>query len=443
MRGNLLQHGKPVAAAGSAAHTHVGSSLFTDTVWIGFSQLGVLTAKLIGLRLLTEVFPAHIYGEAGLLLAVVALGLASASTPLVQAMMRAYPEISGHDDLGRLRRSSMQLLGWSVAVQLLLVVAVLVLWPDRAGRPSLLAVLGVVALILVESLRSFETGLLTADRQQRRYAVWNALDAWARPACALLLGLLVTSSAEALVWGYVLACAAMLVLFSRWRIGTELGSARIAVADPVLRASMLRYAVTLAPLAPIAWMLSSADRFVLASYAGTEPTGMYIAAYGLGSAPMLALSMVLLTVFRPILYRCVANGDRAGEVKLLLRWGVIYVVLAVLGLCLIKWLAPVAAQWFLAASFRSVDSLIPWVAAAYALQGLQVVFETRIMAWNLNKRLWLLQLLGGVSALGLYAVLIPRYGMYGAALATLVSMSLTCVCAAILARLPVARVQSG
>jgi O-antigen/teichoic acid export membrane protein len=426
------------ADAGPTRH-----SLFDDGMWVGLGQVGTLAARLVGLRMLTEVFATDVFGSASVMLALMALVLATACNPLVQALMRAVPAVDVADT-SRIRRVGLGMLWPCLAMQGLLLLGLLELSSELDLHHSTYALLGLLAFTWAETMRSFETGLLTARRDQRRYAAWNFVDAWARPVGALGLAALLGPSVATMLWGYALASVLVLFLFRGWRVGLESAPAGAGDAnatsegegDRQQRASLLRYAATLVPLAPIAWLLAGADRVFLASYAGAAATGVFVAACGLGSAPMIALSMALLTVFRPLLYRSISAGDAAGERQLLLRWIGCYVLIAAIGLLLITWLAPLAATWFLGAQFRGAADLVPWVAAAFALQGLQVVFETRIMAWHCNYRLWILQLLGGACALALYVLLIPELGAFGAVLAMLISMGCACALAVFLASRP-------
>jgi O-antigen/teichoic acid export membrane protein len=436
-----------------SAGEHPRASLLDDGMWVALGQAGSLAAKLLGLRLLTEVFATDVFGAASVMLAFMALVLATACNPLVQALMRALPAADGTDDETRLRRVGLRMLWPCLAAQVLLLLVLLGASSELDLQLSPYALAGLLAFTWAETVRCFETGLLTARGEQRRYAIWNLTDAWARPVGALALAALLSPSVATMLWGYALATAVLLPVFRGWRVGvpapgaaTAVGNRRLAAAaadatsaDLAQRGRLLRYALTLVPLAPIAWLLAGADRVLLASYAGAAATGVFVSACGLGSAPMIALSMSLLTVFRPLLYRCISRGDLAGERQLLLRWIASYLCLAAAGLALITELAPTVVRWFLGEQFRGAAELIPWIAAAFALQGLQVVFETRIMAWQCNRRLWLLQLLGGASALALYMALIPALGAFGAALSMLISMAVACMVAVMLAQRPPAR----
>lgn len=422
-------------------------SLLDDGMWVALGQVGSLVARLIGLRLLTEIFATDVFGTASVMLAFMALALATACNPLVQALMRALPAATGAEDEVRLRRVGMRMLWPCLGAQALVLVVLLLASSELDLQHSPYALLGLLAFTWAETVRCFETGLLTARGDQRRYAIWNLTDAWARPLGALLLAALLAPSVATMLWGYALATALLLPAFRHWRVGVSSGDGAAdsdcqhrRAADLVQRGHLLRYALTLVPLAPIAWLLAGADRVLLVAYAGAAATGVFVSACGLGSAPMIALSMSLLTVFRPLLYRSISSGDAIGERRLLLCWIVSHVCIAAAGLALITWLAPTVVRWFLGEEFRGAAELIPWIAGAFALQGLQVVFETRIMAWQCNQRLWLLQLLGGACALVLYLALIPGQGAFGAVLSMLVSMAIACVVAVLLAqRPPVAR----
>src|SRR6185436_19390180 len=166
------------------------------------------------------------------------------------------------------------------------------------------------------------------------------------------------------------------------------------------------------------WIVGLADRYVLAITAGTAAVGVYSAVYGIGSQGFLALGTVGLTVYRPLYFGAVDAHDQRRGRRVLGLWLVTILGGSLAGVAALYALGGPLARIGLGAAFQSGAPLLPWIGAAYALQCLQTVFEVLFYAKHKTASLLSVQIAGAATALVLYAILIPRYGAFGAVLAT-------------------------
>jgi O-antigen/teichoic acid export membrane protein len=157
---------------------------------------------------------------------------------------------------------------------------------------------------------------------------------------------------------------------------------------------------------------------VLAALVGTQATGVYVAAYGLASQPFLLAANVLGLTFRPIYNAAAVRGDRVREREVFLLWLALVVLVLSAGLALMAWLAEPLTSLLLAADYGAAAGLLPWIGAAYALQGCTVVFDAVVYAQKRTRTLVVVQLVAAPVSLALYFLLIPRLEAFGAALAT-------------------------
>jgi O-antigen/teichoic acid export membrane protein len=343
------------------------------------------------------------------------LGRLVLCAPVLQAALRFYPDAARSRGLGGLRRVSLRLLLRAAAVLALLILAAAAV----AGRPLRLswpAFALLAGLVAVDVARIFEVNLLNAARRQRPFALWSAAEYWARPALALAAIAVLGPTAEAVLLGYVLA-AAGLYLFARAETGAAGLAPEASGDEPELKTAILRYAAPLVPLALASWVTSVSDRYFIAAWLGTAPVGVYAAAYGLGSAPFLMAQAAIEQSLRPAYFDAVSARDRAGERHTFRLW-----LSSTAAVCAVG----VAAVWVwrdeitaiaLAPRYREAASLLPWIAAGYALWALSTVFEKPCYAYKRTGLVLAVRGAGAAACLAAVPVLIRLRGLRGAAMA--------------------------
>lgn len=399
--------------------------IFGDFLWLGVSQVGVLVARLIGVRLLTELLPASTYGEMGLALAAAALGVNVLALPIIQAAMRQLSDAAAENGIPALRRAANRLLICAWLGFSILAVASWVLLGTNAGVHPL-TISAVLTLGALDMFKAFEVGLLNAAHRQPRFALWNALDAWARPllACAFILysGASVMSAVSGTIVG------ALLVIGLFWN-RRERGARPVAAPDAsrTYTLMLLNVGWPLVPFAFCALFIGIADRFAIGALAGTAAVGIYIAAYGLASAPFLALSTVLVNVFRPRLYSAHSRGDQAHAWKVVRAWLAAVGAAGTIGWVLLwAYRAPLVSL-LLAREFSAAAEIVPIVALAYLLQAIEVVFDTFLLSQKRTARLLVAQAAGAIVAAAAYVCLIPDLGYFGAAWGTVFAQATSMV----------------
>ena len=189
------------------------------------------------------------------------------------------------------------------------------------GGLSISVALIVFFLMLVDTIKGFETSLLNSNHQQRSYSLWRGVDAVFRPVVAVLLVYMLGSQFQYAVVGNILAGLTIFLIFWRVRVGItndpiDLGSRFAKRIDK----EITRYAMPLVPVAALGWIIGTADRFFVAALTGPGSAGIYIAAYGLASAPFLALGSIFLTLFRPRLFDAVSQRRTTFTHRILFVW---------------------------------------------------------------------------------------------------------------------------
>lgn len=423
----------PLGAKGSERARVVGEGL-----WVATGQALTLAGRFAGIRVLTGLVTPEVYGEVSLLAAAAALVAGIVCTPVVHGTVRFYPDAVREGAPGAHRAMSKRFFDLGALASAALLLAGGVAWSISGGDgPGPWAYLFLSLGFLAEMTRNYETGLLNAARRQAASSLWNALDSWTRPLAAAAAVVVAGATSTVVLVGYALGSFGANLLFFRSRVRPETRDPEADAAWRIRAAVAFRsFAMPLVPLGLLGWAFNLGDRYVLASAAGAEATGLYVAAYGLASMPFLALSGVLVSTLRPILFEAVASGDRRRETRVLGAWIAVTCAAGVGGVALLVGLGPWLVRLALGPEFRVSAPLLPWIGAAYALQALQNVFETLIYARKRTELFVVLHVVSAAVAMTLYLVLIPSLGGMGAALGTLGGMTASCLASVALTRLP-------
>jgi O-antigen/teichoic acid export membrane protein len=367
----------------------------------------------ITIAVFTRLLPPELYGQYALVLASSTLVNSVLFQWLRLGLLRFLPVHSERPAtlLATLRAGYAAMAGLVLALGLLAAL----LTPDSAWRVMIL-----LAVPLVWAQAWFELNLSLALSQlaPARYGVLALSKGMLALACGTGLILLGLGAAGPLL---ALALAMMLpslVLMSRaWR---GIGWRRPA---PGLTRELLAYGLPLTATFALNFVVASSDRYLVAWFLGTDAAGAYAAGYDLGWTSVLILMTVVNLAGYPLVMRAVErDGPAAAQVQLQQN-GVLLLAVGLPAMLGVVILAPNLAGVVLGAPFRDDGArLLPWVAIA-AFFGGAILFYNNL-AFQLSRstlgQLWS-TLVAALVNLGLNLIWIPRFGLLGAAWATVVA----------------------
>lgn len=403
--------------------------LAKEGLTVGAGQALVIFGRFATLWWLTRILQPHPFGEVALIQGIAALGFGVLCGSLLQAGLRFHAEAQNEGREQSLRTLLRPLVMRSAWLTSGVLIAGAFVWKLATG--SLVApwalVFGLVAIV-PDAFRFYELNALNAVRRQSAYVIWSVADALARPLGAAVAVAIAGATPAVALAGFLVAAVVVNEVCVRAIVSRTSGNS--SVEPPETRARILRFATPLMPLALMAWIVGLADRYVLAATAGAGAVGLYSAAYGLGSQGFLALGTVGLTVFRPLYFTAIDAQDPNRSRRVLAFWLSAMICGSLGGIALLVALGGPLARLCLGPAFQSGASLLPWIGAAYMLQTLQTVFEVLLYAKHETGSLLRVQIAGASTALVLYALLIPRYGAFGAVVATMGSFAVSSTLAA-------------
>ena len=176
----------------------------------------------------------------------------------------------------------------------------------------------------------------------------------------------------------------------------------------------------------LAAFITLSDRYIIEFLIGTEATGLYAASYDLVMRTLHVLMMVVAMACNPIILRVYEAEGRAAAAPFIRRQGELLLGLALPTAIFFIMLAPAITVALLGKQFQqAARELIPWIAAATVLSGFQAFYLS--LAFSLPKRplsQTSVFFAGALVNVGLNFLLIPRFGLIGAALATVAAYAL-------------------
>ena len=282
---------------------HWKSLLSLRSTWAVVGQALTILFGLLMIRCLTEFVEPNEFGRTNLVLGAIALVNGLVCGPLMQATLRLLPEYSAKDASGTfLSYLKTLLVKTSVVVYVVFFVSVYLF--SFFNFPESVSVAG---LYMLDTTRAVRLTVLSANDDQKSYAVLGALDALFRPLGALFLsasfGGVMLSVLSGMFLGGCVALVAERMIFRQKPNIVELAK----LDESNVLKELIRFCVPLIPLNFIGWITSSSDRYIAAELLGTSAAGLYLAIYGLTSKPCIACSGAIELVMRPHLYRAVAE----------------------------------------------------------------------------------------------------------------------------------------
>jgi O-antigen/teichoic acid export membrane protein len=169
------------------------------------------------------------------------------------------------------------------------------------------------------------------------------------------------------------------------------------------------------------WALKLADRLILQRFLPLSVVGLYSVGYSLGSMPFELIASSTAIAILPFFYRT-ATEESEHDSKALFAIVAAYdaALLGFLGLGTVLF-AREAILLFTTSRYLEAESIVPYVVWASVCEALSFVPARGIYLMKRTAALPVLYVAPAAINIGLNFVLVPRYGMIGAAWATLLA----------------------
>lgn len=311
------------------------------------------------------------------------------------------------------------------------VITLVVLVAAFTGVPTAWKGLTLLALVLLWAQTWFDLNLeITRTRLQPvRYGIGSGI----RASTMIITGtlfLLRYPVAHAPLAGQVIgALAGGLLLASRQWFGV-----RARIDKPIIQ-QLVHYGMPLTGTFALSFVISSSDRFLLAYYLNEQAAGLYAAAYDVTAQILLVVMLVVnMAAYSLAVSSLEQQGVQAAQAQLSRNiW--LLVAVAVPPAMILVLFAPQISLVLGSQFHRSASSIIPWIAVAIFLAGIRSYHFD--LAFQLGKytlgQLWVTGIAAATNIV-LNVMWIPRWGITGAAWATLAAYAVALIASTVLGR---------
>jgi O-antigen/teichoic acid export membrane protein len=392
----------------------------------GFYMLGAYgVVGLVGvasIRLLTELAPTNVFGEANLVLTLLGLAITMACQPFTNTQLR-YHVLAADQRRGEAFTQA-ALLTTAVAgsgVYAVTVITWVAVRCSGVGHLDVWGLFGLGGVVFATAARNVLYGRFQAEQRNFTYGALLAAEA-GMIAGSTALGLLVRPSVNGYVIGHAIGLTSAALLGA---VAAPRFTWRTLKRSPSTLGFLRRvwtYGAPFAPIGALGWLANLADRYVLGALMGAESAGRYVASFSIASRGMGLLGGAVGDLFRPALFAAVNQGDRPRARLIFWSWLGVRSVTIVMGVGGLTIFGPLIVRLLLAPAYRpGALPVMIWIAVAYGVQGIIQTLETQLMALNQTPRLILTLAVGGGANLLFSSLLIPKLGVLGAAQATTAS----------------------
>ena len=197
--------------------------------------------------------------------------------------------------------------------------------------------------------------------------------------------------------------------------------------------SYLKWGVPLTPSSMILWIIRGSDRYMVSYFIGVTAAGVYSAAYRLGDYASFVLTALSIVLYPTIVksYEKGNIGETTKYLKYSLKYFMMIAIPSAFGLSI---LAEPLLSILTRPEFLAGVSVVPFVAFGAVLFGFYRI--CLYIIYIANKTYLTVRLLGASAALNiiLNIILIPRMGIVGAAIASLIAHGILGMLTLILSR---------
>ena len=391
-----------------------------EAAWLVAGQALTALGGLIALRVLTGLYPRDVYGLAWLFINGAGFAVTMFTGPLGQALNRFY-----HDDGGQERLDGLLGLVWRfeaaafVSVGALYYVVVFSLGSLRGE--AWLSYLVMPLYFCFLSFMNIAQGLLNTSRRRGWRVALLAAEAWLKPAGALAFCLLWKPDVNSFVLGY--ASASVVTGTAGAYLTGGYGSRppfRLPMPDGRRVREVLAYGIPWAGFAGGNWALQVSDRYLVNLFWGAAMTGAYVAAYQVGSALFQLLGGVFGPLVQPVIFNRAGRSEAAGAESLSLSVRAFaWISLPVLAVFVVMrgWLL----RWLTAPAYWEGGEAVLLIGLGVYLWVLGDRFSQAFLVVRRSGAMMAITLAAAVVNMVINLFLVPRVGMTGAALSTLVA----------------------
>jgi O-antigen/teichoic acid export membrane protein len=386
-------------------------------------QVAIMLLGFASFPIFTRVFSVADYGILALVQSSVALLTVVAKFGFQHSVQRYYPEYASAADPFAVRRYYSTLFYGTGLVAFVLTSVFLGSVALGLGRFLGMAATGALvvacSLIVIRALRSMQLNLMQMENKTKLYNVMEfsqkaagvaltivLLFAWRKNIMACFIGMVVVELGVLLQYVPVLQRRGLL---SPRLFDTGFFRAATVFSFPLM-------------IAEISWlMLATGDRFFVEHYLGLVAVGYYSAACGIAIYVREVMMVPLQLSFFPICMKLWSAEGKEATQKFLSRSLNYFMMISVLVVAVTMVTSQEVIVLLASKKFQQARILLPYLIIGLVLSAMNTFFRPGLMIHKRVGKIAQATFLGCVVNIVLNIVLLPRFGLKGAAAASVLS----------------------
>lgn len=399
-----------------------------------FGYLPVNIAQAVagfgGIFLLTRLLTPEEYGLYGLAFALMCIFDTLVFAWLESGMARFYANAEARKKLQDHLATAYKALVILVAAACLISALIIMVLPVSNTVKGIFGF--AIASSIVRSIFGLTIEARRAAREVKRYAILEFFRTTAGFGIGILL-VIITDLGPAAPFIGLLIAAMICALFDLPGMLTKAKGGQASLSEAT---KFARYGIPISLSLVLALVMSSADRFLIVGYLDTASVGVYTAGYNLASRTLDIIFIWGGMAATPLIIAALEHHGR-DQARAMARkaFGILVLLTfpAATGMALV---ATPLANVMIGPDFREQAALIiPWIAVASVMNGMMTYYLNE--AFTLSKRtsmLIVVMVLPALLNIGLNMILLPRLGLQGAVIATVLAYSIGIILTTLIGR---------
>ena len=383
-------------------------------------QILIMAAGFISFPILTRIFSVGDYGILGIMTTTVFIASAVAKFGFPGWIVQCYAEFKANNRLDTFQSTMLiSSLGGAAIIGILFCI-VSQIFQGKIHEEKIVSLIPFVSIVIFTTCTSdILTSFLRAKQRTKLYNLVAAIRRYGSLTLSILLVLFVVKGLNGFYLGQILGGIMVLSLliyismkdrkisFSNFSIGVFKDSIRFGL--PLVGAEMGHL------------ILNYADRYLIQLYLGSISLGLYVAGYNLATYVTEMIMYPINYAMTPIYMNILVNkGEeetrrffmKAFRYFLMIMFALVFGFIAV-GKDLIGILA--------SSKYLEAYSILPYVVIGQSIYACSILLNSGLFIRRKTYIVTYIMLLACLVNIGLNMVLIPRFGILGAAQATLIS----------------------
>lgn len=182
----------------------------------------------------------------------------------------------------------------------------------------------------------------------------------------------------------------------------------------------LKYSLPIIPALLSAWILNLSDRIFIEHYFSMKEVGIYSLGYKIAGL-VLIISSAFRLAYNPVFFKLANSDDQVQAKKKLSKYNYTYIVIIIIVVFCITFFAKEFLQLFFKPAYFESYKIVYLISLAYLISQVAGLFNLSI--YQKKKTVVVMFIVLGSAAINILLnfLLIPVYGIYGAAYATILS----------------------